>query len=141
MTSTTETSSAPTPTTWAAVRTGIGVGVAGIAVYLVAGFVVAGWSFREFVGRLTPSIVVWLALAGGTVVTVVAVPVVASLRYRVFSPLLVLSVAVVGWTGLGLVQGIPLQDLFGLSYYALALSPVYLLCYLVFGGLEYWLRG
>lgn len=129
------------PSAWTAVRTGIGVGAATLGVYLVAGFVVAGWSLGEFLTQLTPSILGWLVLAGAIAVTVVAVPVVGYLRFRVVSPLVVLCAAVVGWTGLGVAQGIPLPDLFGLSYYAFALSPVYLLCYVVFGAVEYRLRN
>lgn len=125
------------PTTRVAVLLGVAAGVGVLGLYLVAGFVVANWSVREFLRHLTPAVVGWLVLAGGMVVAVVAVPVAAYLRLRVVSPLVVLVSVLVGWTGLGFVQEIPPTAFFGLSYYALALSPVYLLLYLVCGGIEY----
>jgi|GEM_PF-2152721 len=138
--STTDTRAASTPRRWVAVRTGLAAGVVTLGLYLLAGIVVADWNVREFVARLSPSIVAWLVLVGGVAITVVSVPVVVYLRFRVVSPLVVLCVAIVGWTALGIGQGIAPVAFFGLAYYAFAMSPVYLLCYLVFGAVEYRLR-
>lgn len=124
-----------------AVSTGIVVGTGFLCLYLVTGFIVANWSLQEFLTHLTPAIVGWMVIAGGISIAVVAIPITAYLRLRVVTPLIVLVLVGVGWTGLGIGQGIPLTAAFGLFYYALMLSPVYILLYLVFGGVEYGFRN
>jgi len=54
---------------------------------------------------------------------------------------LLAGIVVVGWTAIGIGQGIPPIAFFGRTYYAVALSPVYLLLYLVFGVVEHRTHG
>lgn len=128
-------------TTGSAVVVGVGLGAAVLGLFVAAGFLVAGWRLDDFLARLTPSVFGWVVLAGATAVALVALPVALYLRYRLATPLLALTLVVVGWAGIGLGQGIPLSAGFGLASYAFAFAPLYLLLFLAFAGVEYSVRG
>jgi hypothetical protein len=130
-----------TSTTRDAVPVGIGVGIVILSLYLMTGFIVANWSIQEFFAHLTPATVGWMIVAGGTTIAIFAIPIIAYLRLRVATPLIVLILILVGWTGLGIGQGTPLTATFGLSYYAFLFSPIYILLYLVCGGIEYGIQN
>lgn len=120
-----------------ALRIGVSVGAAILCLYLVTGYIVGDWSVSNFLTHLTPATVGLVCLASGMAIAVFAIPIAAYLRLQVTSPLVILGLILLGWIGLGIGQGIPLAAGFGLSLYALYLSPLYLLLYLVCGGLEY----
>lgn len=115
---------------------GVGVGAAVLALFLAAGFLVANWRLKDFFAHLTPVVVGWVILAGGIAIALFAVPIAMYLRFRVATPLIVLSLIVVGWTGIGIGQGIPPTASFGLAAYAFAFSPLYLVLFLLFGAVE-----
>ncbi|QLD89167.1 hypothetical protein HWV07_09030 [Natronomonas salina] len=120
-----------------ALRIGVATGVTILCLSLVTGYFVGGWSLSDFLTHLTPATVGWVVLASGMAIAVFAIPIAAYLRLQVVAPLVILGLLLLGWIGLGLGQGIPLTAVFGLALYALYLSPVYLLLYLVCGGIEY----
>lgn len=121
-----------------ALSIGVGVGASILCLYLVTGYVVGEWSLRNFLAHLTPATAGWMVLASGMAIAVFAIPITAYLRLQVAAPLAILGVGLLGWIGLGFAQGIPLSALYGLALY---LSPVYLLLYLVCGGVEYRFRS
>lgn len=116
---------------------GLGIGATILSLYLVTGYIVGDWSVSDFLTHLTPETVGWLVLASGMAISVFAIPIAAYLRMRVTTPLVILGLILLGWIGVGIGQGIPHTAVFGLSIYALYLSPVYLLLYLMCGGVEY----
>ena len=75
---------------------------------------------------LAPATVVWVVLAGGMAIAVLAILIAAYLRLQVAAPLVVSGLILLRWVGLGIGQGIALTALFGVSLYALYLSPVYI---------------
>lgn len=128
--------------TGAAALIGIGIGVGVLALYVVGGIVVAQWGLAEFFDRLTLEIIGWLFLAGALAVAVFAIPAAAYLRYRVVSPLVVLLLVIVAWLVQGFATGIlSIQTVFGLALYAMYLSPLYLVLYLIGGWVEYRVRN
>lgn len=121
---------------------GIAIGVGMLALYIVGGIVVAQWGLSEFFDRLTFEIVGLLLLAGAFAVAVLAIPVAAYLRYRVVSPVVVLLLVIVAWLAQGFATGIlSIQTVFGLALYAMYLSPLYVVLYLVVGWVEYRVRA
>lgn len=116
---------------------GVGIGATILSLFLVTGYIVADWSISDFLTQLTLATVGWLVLASGMAIAVFAIPIVAYLRMRVTTPLVILGLVLLGWIGVGIGQGIPHSAVFGLSIYALYLSPVYILLYVVCGGIEY----
>lgn len=118
----------------------VGLGVLGL--YVIGWLVVAGWNVQEFLGHLTIGTIGSLTVAGGTAVSVFAIPVTAFLRWQLVSPMVVLVLAVVGWLGYGAATGIlTTQTVFGLAVYAMFLAPIYLGLYLIAGGVEYYIHS
>jgi hypothetical protein len=75
------------------------------------------------------------------VTTVIGLPVLAYLRFGLTAPLVILSLVLLVWLTIGVVQSVlSLQTSFGLALYAAVFSPVYLVRYGVLGGGEYLLR-
>lgn len=127
-----------TPT---AALVGIALGVAILALYVVAGLLVANWSVSEFVSFLSLEVVGWLILATAGTVSVFAIPVACYLRFDLYTPLAVLVIVVVGWLTIGVASGLlTVQSVFGLGLYAVLLSPLYFVLYGVLGVGEHYLR-
>jgi len=124
-----------------AVLVGCALGLGVLASFTVAGLLVADWSLSEFFAYLDLAVAGWLSLMTVLTVGIVAVPVVAALRFDLYSPLAVLGLVVVGWLAVGIGSGIlSAQTVFGLALYAAMLAPLYLVLYGVLGGGEYLLR-
>lgn len=119
---------------------GVGVGAIVLLLFLVGGYFVANWSIQDLLGHLTPTVLGWMAIAGGVAVATFALPVTLYLRLRVVTPVVVLLLIVVAWVGIGVGQGIPMQASFGLAAYAFGLAPLYLVLFLLFGGAEHMAR-
>lgn len=120
---------------------GVALGVALLGLFVVAGLLVANWSIADFLAHLSLESVGYLLLVTVLGVATVAVPVAASLRFRLVAPLTIFGLVVAAWLGIGVTSGIlSTQTVFGLALYATMLSPLYLLLYAVFGGGEYLLR-
>lgn len=133
-----ERSRSSTPT---AVLVGSSLGLVVLACFVVAGLLVADWSISEFLAYLTLEVAGWLVLMTILTVGIVAIPVVASLRFGLYAPLAVLGLVAIGWLAVGVGSGIlSAQTVFGLALYAAMLSPLYLVLYGVLGGGEYLLR-
>ncbi|MFC7082252.1 hypothetical protein [Halorussus caseinilyticus] len=127
--------------TAAAIRVGISVGVGVLALYLVTGFVVARWDLADFSTRLTLEMVGAFLLLGALTVATFAIPITAYVRFHVVAPVVILGVVLLGWVGYAVVTGILASEaVFGLGLYAIGLSPLYVVCYAVAGGLEYYVR-
>lgn len=138
MTALLEQSRRSTPT---AALVGIALGIVVLALYVIAGLLVANWSLTEFVSYLSLEVVGWLALATVAAVSVFAIPVASYLRFGLYTPLAVLGIVVVGWLTLGVASGtLSVQSVFGLALYAAMLSPLYFVLYAILGAVEYRLR-
>lgn len=119
--------------------TAIGTGV--LLLSLVAGLLFGSWNVGEFLSHLTAETVGWFLLLSGTVVATFAVPTALYLYARLVAPLVLLGVVVVGWLAIGISSGIiEAGAIFGLGLYAVGLSPLYVVLYLVLGGGEYYAR-
>ncbi|AHG05404.1 hypothetical protein HALDL1_15405 [Halobacterium sp. DL1] len=117
---------------------GVAVGLGVLSLYIAGGLVVANWSVTDFLGHLDAEVAGTLLLAGAIAVACFAVPVAAYLRLRLVSPLVVLSVVVLGWLGYAESTGLlTAQTVFGLAVYAIYLVPLYFVLYAVAGGVEY----
>lgn len=127
--------------TAAAALVGTLVGLAVVCLYIVAGFLVAGWSVSEFLAHLSVDTVGYLLGMIVLVIAVVGLPIAIFLRFDSIAPLVVLALTILGWLIVGAVQGIlSLQTIFGLALYAAYLSPISLILYAIFGGSEYLFR-
>ena len=125
----------------AAALVGVGVGLGVLGLYVLGGLVVANWSVDDFLTHLDAEVAATLLLVGGLAVACFAVPVAAYLRFRLVSPLVVLSTVVLGWLGYGFATGVlTSQTVFGLAIYAMYLVPLYFVLYAVGGGVEYYVH-
>lgn len=118
-----------------ATLTGIGVGVAGFVFVLILGILFAQWSVGEFFANLSPSMLGEFAVMVSLAILTLGVPVAAYLRFQLSSPAVILMVIGTCWFLLGL--GAPI---FAVAAYALWLSPVYVVAYLVLGAVEWFIR-
>ncbi|QCC49487.1 hypothetical protein [Halobellus limi] len=109
--------------------------------FVVAGLLFESWSVSDFLSHLTIETIGWLLLSSGMVIATVGIPIALYFHSRLAAPVILLGVIVFGWLTIGIGTG-TLQKgaLFGLSLYAVGLSPVYIFLYLAFGGGEYYVR-
>lgn len=124
-----------------AVLVGTAVGLSVVALYLVAGLLVADWSVSAFLDGLSVGTVGYLAGMIALAVAFLGLPVAAFLRFDLVAPLCVLVLGLLGWLTLAAVQGIlSPRTIFGLALYAVVFSPIAILLYGGLGGGEYLLR-
>lgn len=68
-----------------------------------------------------------------------AIPIALYLHACLVRPLALLGVIVIGWTAVGIGSGsIAAGATFGLAFYAIGLSPAYVILYLLLGSGEYY---
>ncbi|WP_410766373.1 hypothetical protein [Haloferax sp. DFSO60] len=124
-----------------ALLVGVATGLAVVGVYTVSGLLIADWSLYEFFAHLSPGVVGYLVGMVALVTAVFGFPVLAYLRFGLTAPLVVLTLVLLLWLTIGVVQGVlSLQTSFGLALYAVMFSPIYLVLYGILGGGEYLLR-
>lgn len=71
--------------------------------------------------------------------SVFAIPIALYLHACLVRPLALLGVIVIGWTAVGIGSGsIAAGATFGLAFYAIGLSPAYVILYLLLGSGEYY---
>lgn len=119
------------------VLVGTALGVGFLALYLAAGLLFAQWSLTTFFEHLTVETVLWLLVASLAVTAVVAVPVFLFREYGLITPVVLLTLVLLGWVAAGLFIG----AVFGLSLYVFGLAPLYLVLYALLGGGEQYLRN
>lgn len=128
--------------TGTALLIGIGVGLGAVVLYLVGGLALAGWDVADASMDLTLEAFGTFLLLGALTVVTFAIPVVAYYRYHVFAPVVILAAVLLGWFGYAAATGILTSDsVFGLGLYVVGLSPLYVVCYAIFGGVEYYARN
>lgn len=121
---------------------GIAIGLGVIALYLVAGLVLARWNVTEFSTNLSLESVGTFLLMGVLTVATFAIPVTAYFRLGLRAPVAFLAIVMLGWVGYAAATGLLLSEsVFGLGLYVVGLSPVYFVCYAIFGGVEYYARN
>lgn len=126
---------------WRSTGLGVAVGTGILLVYLLAGLFFESWSVSDFLSNLSPESAGWLLLSSGLAIATFAVPVALYDRFRIVAPLVVLGAVIVGWVAIGVSSGtIEAGATFGLSVYAVGVSPVYVVLYLLLGGSEYYIR-
>jgi len=127
--------------TGVAVPAGTAVGLVVVALYPVAGVLVADWSTSEFLAGLSVGTVGSLAGMIALAVAFLGLPVAGLLRFDLVAPLGVLALALPGWGTLAAVQDLlSPQTVFGLALYVVVFSPFPILLYGVLDGGEYLLR-
>lgn len=120
---------------------GTAIGTSVLLLYLVAGLLFGSWNIGEFLSHLTIETVGSLLLLGGMGIATFALPVALFLHSRIIAPLVLLGVIVMGWLVYGFVSGIiGAGAIFGLGLYAIGLSPLYIVLYLLLGGGEFYAR-
>lgn len=135
--STSEKRTAPNSTT-TAVLAGLAVGIGVLVLYLIGGIIFAHWSINDFLAHLTSVIAEFLLLSALVIVSLEG-PVVAYFRLQVITPLFILGTITIGLLIIGFSFG-P-QYFFSLATYAAWFSPVYIVLYLVAGGMEYYIQN
>lgn len=127
--------------TRAATVAGTLVGVAVVCMYFGAGLLIADWSVSAFLAELSIETVGYLLGMITIGIAFIALPIAAFLRFDLIAPLVVLVLVSLGWLSVGAIQGmLSLQTIFGLTLYAVYLSPIALVLYGVLGGGEYLVR-
>lgn len=119
-----------------AVLVGVGVGLLAVVGYFVAGIALELWTLRGFLEHHTLREFGLFLLADGLAVAVVAIPLVAYLRFRAILPLLLFGLVVFVWTVVGAAQGRTTAAFFELALEAAWYAPVYLVLYFAVVGIE-----
>jgi len=126
---------------WKSTGLGVAIGTGVLLAFLLAGLFFESWSVSDFLSTLSLESAGWFLLSSGMAIATFAVPIALYYRFRIGAPLVVLGVIVVGWIAIGISTGtIGSGAVFGLSVYAVGVSPLYFISYLVFGGWEYYAR-
>ncbi|WP_436910866.1 hypothetical protein [Halosimplex marinum] len=126
---------------WISTGLGVAIGTGVLLLFLLAGLILESWSVSDFLSNLTLETAGWFLLSSGMAVATIAAPIALYAHLRVVAPLVLLGLIVVIWLAIGVSTGIiEAGAIFGLSLYAIGLSPLYAVLYFVFGSAEYYVR-